>query len=546
MSCDLPITSMLGKRQTVLARLVKDIVVVLLVLVHMIWPTLRADDQPAQIAGEVIFVSHAAWMHSPGHPPVRLKEGDVILVGASLETAPDAQLHLKMIDKAFIALRPGSRLQIVDYRRPTPEDPQSGIKLQLIQGTLRSITGEIGESHKAHFRLNTPIAAIGIRGTDFSLKSTAASTQANVLSGAIVLSPFGALCARDALGPCSGDNSLVAHASTDTHVELRAGAERPTIAQTVPAELLPTPEEERSRRAATASSRPSSSSGAGVPFTVVAPAPQTAPAKEKDERRIQVVQDNRQAEQPLPAPRIDSTDPDGDGLDQEGERTAGTNPFSQDTDGDGMPDGLDPRPITTNLYATDQKTVQLTPKQLAAFRFHSIQIERPTRGDHPALIQRITLTQEETAGSDASASITVERRQDEEGRVFWGSAASFGLLEESLRADPSQAALSQELREALLEAGVSPENASHTALEWLNYHSTPPSTATITNATRYLVAAQGLERATTPLINQRYPSFNQFYALHTQDAARHRPDGTAEDLPVTDFQFKMNYADHTF
>ena len=32
---------------------------------------------------------------------------------------------------------------------------------------MRSITGQWGEAARDRFRLNTPIAAIGVRGTDF-------------------------------------------------------------------------------------------------------------------------------------------------------------------------------------------------------------------------------------------------------------------------------------------------------------------------------------------------------------------------------------------
>ncbi|MFM8637711.1 MAG: ATP-binding cassette domain-containing protein, partial [Betaproteobacteria bacterium] len=68
--------------------------------------------------------------------------------------------------------------------------------LQLLCGTLsptvgevvvRSITGQWGEAAKDRFRLNTPLAAIGVKGTDFAVRVEPDKTAAAVYTGAIVL-----------------------------------------------------------------------------------------------------------------------------------------------------------------------------------------------------------------------------------------------------------------------------------------------------------------------------------------------------------------------
>lgn len=50
--------------------------------------------------------------------------------------------------------------------------------------------------------MNTPVAAIGVRGTDFIAQTDAEITLVNVQSGAIVLAPLGEGCQASALGPC--------------------------------------------------------------------------------------------------------------------------------------------------------------------------------------------------------------------------------------------------------------------------------------------------------------------------------------------------------
>ena len=48
---------------------------------------------------------------------------------------------------------------------------------------MRSVTGQWGEASRDRFRLNTPIAAIGVKGTDFVVKVENGKTFASVLSG---------------------------------------------------------------------------------------------------------------------------------------------------------------------------------------------------------------------------------------------------------------------------------------------------------------------------------------------------------------------------
>jgi len=53
--------------------------------------------------------------------------------------------------------------------------------------------------------MNTPIAAIGVRGTDFVVSANSRSTRALVNEGAIIMAPFSSECSSEALGPCVVD-----------------------------------------------------------------------------------------------------------------------------------------------------------------------------------------------------------------------------------------------------------------------------------------------------------------------------------------------------
>jgi hypothetical protein len=74
--------------------------------------------------------------------------------------------------------------------------------LDLQHGTSRAVTGKGGQSAKHQYRFNTPLAAIGLRGTDYTVVADAQKTRVSVSQGGVIVSPFGADCSSAQLGPC--------------------------------------------------------------------------------------------------------------------------------------------------------------------------------------------------------------------------------------------------------------------------------------------------------------------------------------------------------
>lgn len=92
-----------------------------------------------------------------------LQSGDVVRTG----TASSAQLGFN--DGAIVAMRAGSRFEIAEYRFTGADDGTSQSVFRLLQGGIRTLTGLIGRSRPDRYRMNTPLATVGIRGTAFSL-----------------------------------------------------------------------------------------------------------------------------------------------------------------------------------------------------------------------------------------------------------------------------------------------------------------------------------------------------------------------------------------
>lgn len=136
-----------------------------------------------------------------------VERGARIRVGDRIETGHNGQVHLRFVDDGAVSVRPDSVLQVQDYLYDAARPELSEVRLKLEKGIGRSISGGATEVDKTRFRLNTPIAAIGVRGTDFIVQAQPDAVRAMVADGAIVMAPYGAQCSAAGLGPCAGGDA---------------------------------------------------------------------------------------------------------------------------------------------------------------------------------------------------------------------------------------------------------------------------------------------------------------------------------------------------
>jgi hypothetical protein len=185
-------------------------------------------------AGSVSFVIGDASVLAADGKSHTLARGETVDAGQILVTGASGHIHMQMIDGAFVIVRPKSRLRIEEYRYDPAQPTNNRIKFFLEEGVARSITGKAGEASKENYRLNTPLAAIGIRGTDYVVQVDRSATRVTVGSGAIVMSPLGDDCLASAFGPCkSASTRVLTAAMHDSYLELRSRNEAPLL---VPAE----------------------------------------------------------------------------------------------------------------------------------------------------------------------------------------------------------------------------------------------------------------------------------------------------------------------
>src|SRR5690606_32449664 len=194
----------------------------LLVAVAVLWAlsAIAGDDSAV---GEVIFLVGDVRVQR-GDQRQLLELGDYIFAGDRLKTAAKAHLHVRFVDDGLVSVRPDSQVAVQVYDFHPDEPARNRVRLVLEEGALRSATGRAGEGNREAFRVNTPVSAIGIRGTDFVVYANDQLARLSVNTGGVVMAPFGAGCLAEAFTPCGGDASAELFASINKALlEVRAG-----------------------------------------------------------------------------------------------------------------------------------------------------------------------------------------------------------------------------------------------------------------------------------------------------------------------------------
>jgi hypothetical protein len=153
-------------------------------------------------AGRIVFVTGQANIASRA-----LVLGDAVQEGDELVTGADGYIYMKTVDNGFLILRPGSRARIVAYHIDTKNPANTRVKLELLNGVARAISGQGVKASRQNFRFNTPVAAIGVRGTDFTVFTDHETSRVAVISGGVVVSGFSGACGPEGSGPCEGSAS---------------------------------------------------------------------------------------------------------------------------------------------------------------------------------------------------------------------------------------------------------------------------------------------------------------------------------------------------
>lgn len=120
--------------------------------------------QAGAAAGRVEFTAGDATVvgtDGRSRPVVRGTELDT---GDTVRTT-DGRVQLRMTDGAFISLQPNTEFGIKNYRFEGKTDGTENALYSLVKGAMRTVTGLVGRVNRNAYRVATPTATVGIRGT---------------------------------------------------------------------------------------------------------------------------------------------------------------------------------------------------------------------------------------------------------------------------------------------------------------------------------------------------------------------------------------------
>lgn len=122
----------------------------------------------AEPAGRVIFSRGDITAVDADGVQRALVRDDVIYPGDTVRTAAQSMVDLRMRDDALISLDPESRFAVERY--DLGDGTGSNAVMRFLRGALRTITGAIGKKEADTYQMHTPVATIGVRGTEYALQ----------------------------------------------------------------------------------------------------------------------------------------------------------------------------------------------------------------------------------------------------------------------------------------------------------------------------------------------------------------------------------------
>ncbi len=145
---------------------IRSLAILLVFLISALPSAVFAD---AIKAGQVIASSGQVNARAADGTERRLKRQSPIHKGDTLLVGKNGFLQIRFTDGGLFSLRPDTELRIDDYHFEGKQDGNEKAVFNLVKGGLRAISDQIGKVHKENYQLHTPVATIGIRGTDYEV-----------------------------------------------------------------------------------------------------------------------------------------------------------------------------------------------------------------------------------------------------------------------------------------------------------------------------------------------------------------------------------------
>lgn len=131
--------------------------------------TVAATDK--EVVGHVVWAKGHFKAVSTAKTERSLSRSSLLYLHDTLITDKNSQAQIVFTDNSLMLFRPNTTFHITNYHfdAKNPADTDNNYQMKLVSGGLRTVTGWVGKTTPDHYAVDTPVATIGVRGTDFSI-----------------------------------------------------------------------------------------------------------------------------------------------------------------------------------------------------------------------------------------------------------------------------------------------------------------------------------------------------------------------------------------
>ena len=116
-------------------------------------------------------VEGEAWMGKAADGRAAFS-GDGLQINQRISTGKTGAASITLKDGTVLTMGPNSTMDLSQFEfNSTTQD--GNFLLDLIQGSVRVVTGLLGKANPEKFKVKTPTSVVGVRGTDFIVETEA-------------------------------------------------------------------------------------------------------------------------------------------------------------------------------------------------------------------------------------------------------------------------------------------------------------------------------------------------------------------------------------
>lgn len=128
-----------------------------------------------KLVGRVVWVKGTMTAKQPEEEPRILKKHSNLYMGDELVTQDKTTSQIIYTDDSSVTFRANTTYKINDYeyvpkdQRKNDEKPKGKYVMDLVKGGFRTVTGIVAKENPDDYKVVTPVATIGVRGTEYSV-----------------------------------------------------------------------------------------------------------------------------------------------------------------------------------------------------------------------------------------------------------------------------------------------------------------------------------------------------------------------------------------